>query len=52
MQKNLDVNIDNLIVSQPDTGEQALEIAEALLEAELLMLLLLTLLQHWFQKQK
>ena len=28
--KNLGVDIDNLIVSQPDTGEQALEITEAL----------------------
>ena len=28
--KHLGVNIDELIVSQPDTGEQALEIAEAL----------------------
>jgi len=28
--KNLGVDIENLIVSQPDTGEQALEIAEAL----------------------
>ena len=28
--KKLGVNIDELIVSQPDTGEQALEIAEAL----------------------
>ena len=28
--KNLGVDIDNLIVAQPDTGEQALEIAEAL----------------------
>lgn len=28
--KNLGVDINNLIVSQPDTGEQALEIAEAL----------------------
>lgn len=28
--KNLGVNIDSLIVSQPDSGEQALEIAEAL----------------------
>ena len=26
--KNLGVDIDNLIVSQPDTGEQALDIAE------------------------
>jgi len=31
--KSLGVNIDNLIVSQPDTGEQALEIAEALVRS-------------------
>ena len=31
--KNLGVDIDNLIVSQPDTGEQALEIAEALIKS-------------------
>lgn len=31
--KKLGVNIDNLIVSQPDTGEQALEIAEALVRS-------------------
>lgn len=31
--KNLGVNIDNLIVAQPDTGEQALEIAEALIRS-------------------
>lgn len=31
--KNLGVNIDNLIVSQPDTGEQALEIAETLVRS-------------------
>ena len=30
---NLGVNIDELIVSQPDTGEQALEIAEALVRS-------------------
>jgi len=29
----LGVNIDNLLVSQPDTGEQALEIAEALVRS-------------------
>ena len=32
MQK-LGVNIDELLVSQPDTGEQALEIAEALVRS-------------------
>ncbi len=31
--KNLGVDIDNLIVSQPDNGEQALEIAEALVRS-------------------
>ena len=31
--KNLGVNINNLIVSQPDTGEQALEIAESLIRS-------------------
>ena len=31
--KKLCVDIDNLIVSQPDTGEQALEIAEALVRS-------------------
>ncbi len=31
--RNLGVNVDELIVSQPDTGEQALEIAEALVRS-------------------
>lgn len=31
--KRLGVDIENLIVSQPDTGEQALEIAEALVRS-------------------
>lgn len=31
--KNLGVDIDELLVSQPDTGEQALEIAEALVRS-------------------
>lgn len=31
--KNLGVDIENLIVSQPDTGEQALEICEALVRS-------------------
>lgn len=31
--RNLGVNIDDLLVSQPDTGEQALEIAEALVRS-------------------
>ena len=31
--RNLGVDIDNLLVSQPDTGEQALEITEALVRS-------------------
>ena len=31
--KNLGVNVDELLVSQPDSGEQALEIAEALVRS-------------------
>ena len=31
--KNLGVDIDNLLISQPDTGEQALEIAETLVRS-------------------
>ena len=31
--KNVGVNIDELLISQPDTGEQALEIAEALVRS-------------------
>ena len=31
--KKLGVDIDNLIVSQPDTGEQALEIADTLVRS-------------------
>ena len=32
--KNLGVNIDELLISQPDTGEQALEIADTLVKSE------------------
>ena len=31
--RNLGVNVDELLVSQPDTGEQALEIAETLIRS-------------------
>jgi len=31
--KNLGVDLDNLVLSQPDTGEQALDIAEALIKS-------------------
>ena len=39
--KKLGVDIDNLIVSQPDTGEQALEIAEALIRSGAIDILVL-----------
>ena len=32
--RNLGVDVDNLLISQPDTGEQALEICEALVRSE------------------
>lgn len=37
--KKLGVNLDKLVLSQPDTGEQALEIAEALIKSEAIDLL-------------
>lgn len=42
----LGVDIDALLVSQPDTGEQALEIADTLIKSGELTLWLLTLLRH------
>ncbi len=39
--KNLGVDIDNLLVSQPDTGEQALEIADMLIRSGALALIVI-----------
>lgn len=39
--KKLGVNIDNLIISQPDTGEQALEIADTLVRSGAIDLLII-----------
>lgn len=39
--QNLGVDIDNLLISQPDTGEQALEIAEALIRSGAMDLIVL-----------
>lgn len=39
--KNLGVDIENLLLSQPDTGEQALEIAEALIRSGAIDILVL-----------
>ena len=39
--KKLGVNIDELLLSQPDTGEQALEICEALVRSEALSIIVI-----------
>ncbi|ADQ14704.1 recombinase RecA [Halanaerobium hydrogeniformans] len=39
--KNLGVNIDNLLISQPDSGEEALEIAEALVRSNAIDLVII-----------
>jgi len=39
--KNLGVNIDELLLSQPDTGEQALEICEALVRSEAISIIVI-----------
>ena len=39
--KNLGVNINDLLLSQPDTGEQALEICEALVRSEVMSIIVI-----------
>ena len=39
--QNLGVNIDELLLSQPDTGEQALEICEALVRSEAISIIVI-----------
>ena len=39
--KNLGVNIDDLLLSQPDTGEQALEICDALVRSEAISIIVI-----------
>ena len=39
--KNLGVNIDELLLSQPDTGEQALEICDALVRSEAISIIVI-----------
>ena len=50
--RKLGVNCDDLLVSQPDTGEQALEIAEVLVGAVPWMCWSLTRWQPWSQGQR
>ena len=49
---NLGVDIDSSLVSQPDYGEQALEITEQLVRPVRLISLWLTLLPHLFRERK
>ena len=39
--QNLGVNIDNLLLSQPDTGEQALEICDALVRSQAISIIVI-----------
>ena len=48
--KKLGVDVDNLLVSQPDYGEQALEIAEALVRSTPLTLWWLIPSPRWFPR--
>ena len=52
MHKNLGVNIDELLLSQPDTGEQALEIAEALVRSGAIDIIVVDSVAALFQKRK
>jgi recombination protein RecA len=47
--RRLGVDVDNLLVSQPDTGEQALEIAEVLIRSNAVDVWLWTRWRLWFQ---
>jgi recombination protein RecA len=50
--EKLGVDVENLLISQPDNGEQALEITDNLIRSGALTLLLLTLLQLLPQRLK
>ncbi len=44
--EKLGVNVDELLVSQPDTGEQALEITDMLVRSGAVDVIISTRLQH------
>ena len=48
--KKLGVDVDNLLISQPDYGEQALEIADRLILSGALDVVVSIRLLHWFPK--
>ena len=46
--RKLGVNLDELLISQPDAGEQALEIADTLVRSGQLMCWSLIRSPHWY----
>ena len=48
--KKLGVDIDNLLVSQPDSGEQALEIAEALVRSGAIDIIVIDSVAPWYPR--
>ena len=49
--RKLGVDVENLLISQPDTGEQSLEIADTLVDLVPLIFWSSTRLQLWCQRQ-
>jgi recombination protein RecA len=50
--KRIGVNIEDLLISQPDTGEQALEVTESLVRSGALDIIVIDSGQPWYQRQK
>lgn len=50
--KALGVDVDNLVVSQPDNGEQALEVAEALIRSEQFEIVVVDSVAHLVPKKE
>ena len=50
--KRLGVQIEDVFISQPDTGEQALDICETLVRSNAVDVIIMTLLQPWYQRLK
>ena len=48
--KKLGVDVDNLLVSQPDYGEQALEITEALVRSNAIDVLVVDSVRRWYPR--
>ena len=48
--KNIGVDIDDLYISQPDNGEQALEITETMVRSGAVDIVIVDSVAAWFQK--